>query len=189
MPTKIIYFLADRVATPEEEEDIAKLNSMVFEISVMHGQGSGDTGYGDNILQCDYVAGTVPDAYSDIPIYDASQLPGAGAGAGEPSGPSVSNGQIVHVRNYQEQDSHQGIAVVSGTTFEGVNLGRTTAIVDDGDEFPVSATGSIVIKVKDGVITEVKYKSYVETLPEVPEESRQDEESVGGRKSESKKKK
>lgn len=81
MPSKIIYFTAGDVATTGEVAEIAVLAGLAqpYTLTVSNGAVApnlGLDGEGDAILdQCDFVAGTIPDLYSEIGVIDLDSLP------------------------------------------------------------------------------------------------------------------
>lgn len=154
MTKKILYFVENVLVTEAEVAEIDKLNETRFIVNVVN--ASEDIRYGvGRRIPCDFVAGTIPEAYRDIPVFDIDSLP-------EPGGPDIVDGQIIHVRNYTGADSHQGIAVVAeDDTLTGVNLGATTAMVDGTDTLPVEGGGTITLTVANGVITNVVYSGAI----------------------------
>jgi hypothetical protein len=75
---KIIFFTAGPTATSGEIADIAKLNSAAaapYEVAVMNGAAAGDD-YGDGrLVPHDFVAGSIPDAYSESTEVDPDAIP------------------------------------------------------------------------------------------------------------------
>jgi hypothetical protein len=75
MAGKIIYFTAGDVPTSGETAAIAALNTFVNEYSLTVSNGAkapglGLDGAGDPFLdQADFVAGTVPSIYSEVPVF------------------------------------------------------------------------------------------------------------------------
>ncbi|UTC27966.1 hypothetical protein [Stenotrophomonas phage A1432] len=81
--------------------------------------------------------------------------------AGPGGGASVANGATVSVRNSAGADPHNGTAVVSGSTFTGVNLAATVALVDSADTIPLqnsagASKGNATVTVAAGVPTNVR---------------------------------
>ena len=64
---KILFFTAGIVPTPEENAAVDALNTAQNTIGVR--AGGQDYNYGSGIEPCDFVAGTVPEAYSALPVY------------------------------------------------------------------------------------------------------------------------
>lgn len=152
MTKRILYFVETTMATEEEVAEIEKLNETRFIVNVLN--ASEDIRYGvGRRIPCDFVAGTVPESYSDIPVFDIGSLPELP----EPT-PPIIDGQIVHVRNYVGADSHQGSAVVAeDDTLTGVNLGNTTAMVDGSDKLAVEGGGEVSFTITGGAITKTVY--------------------------------
>lgn len=79
MAKRIVYFTAASVATTAEKADIVELSGIVapqFELTVYNGAASPN--YGAGIADADYVAGTIPTAYSDdnvYPVFNADAPP------------------------------------------------------------------------------------------------------------------
>lgn len=70
---------------------------------------------------------------------------------------AVANGDTVAVRNSAGADSHNGTAVVTGSTLTGLNLASSVALVDNGDAITVNfGTGADVtggtVAVLNGVV-------------------------------------
>ena len=74
---KIIYFIADHVPTVGEAADITTLNALAaqpYEVTVLNVKHS--TGYGeDRPIPCDFVAGTIPEAFSEVDVFDIENPP------------------------------------------------------------------------------------------------------------------
>jgi len=76
---KVTYFTASEKATADELADIAALNALSndpYEILVRNGAQSNSYGAGPDAT--DYVAGTIPDEYSDtedFPVFDVDNPP------------------------------------------------------------------------------------------------------------------
>lgn len=88
---KIIYFTAGSAVTSDENADIAALNALaapaysvqVANASVPPNLGKTPTEEGGDVVRlmdCDFVAGTIPDDYDDIAVIDpdAPPLPDVG---------------------------------------------------------------------------------------------------------------
>jgi hypothetical protein len=152
MTKRILYFVETTMATEEEVAEIEKLNETRFIVNVLN--ASEDIRYGvGRRIPCDFVAGTVPESYGDIPVFDIGSLPELP----EPT-PPIQDGQIIHVRNYGGTDSHQGTAVVAeDETLTGVNLGNTTAMVDGSDKLAVEGGGEVSFTITGGAITNTVY--------------------------------
>ena len=72
MTEKIMFFTAGPVATPQEIADIAALRSdanvkPAYEVVVRN--GAVPNTYGHGVEATDFVAGTVPSAYSAKPVF------------------------------------------------------------------------------------------------------------------------
>jgi len=76
---KVIYFTAGKVPTGPELTAIANLNALAipgYEIDVRNTLVSTDTGAGKEAA--DYVAGTIPAAYSAVTVIDPTKPPTPG---------------------------------------------------------------------------------------------------------------
>lgn len=67
---RIIYFQAGPVATTEELAEIAAINALAKPYEVLVMNGSASTAHGAGNVTADYVAGTIPTAYSEITEFD-----------------------------------------------------------------------------------------------------------------------
>lgn len=79
---KIIYFTAGAVVTSGEKADIAALNALAepaYQVQVSNGSvlpNLGKTDEGGNVIEAsDYVAGTIPDDYEGIDVFDPDAPP------------------------------------------------------------------------------------------------------------------
>jgi len=75
---KVVYFTAGINATSGELADIAKLNAAAearYEVLVVNGAANAEYGETDRIIPSDYVAGTVPSAYSEVDVIDPDSIP------------------------------------------------------------------------------------------------------------------
>jgi hypothetical protein len=75
MSQSIIFFTAGQVATPEEQTAIAalELQANPYTLKVFNAKASPDFGYGRE--ETDFVAGAVPQSYSDVPVFGSSPEP------------------------------------------------------------------------------------------------------------------
>lgn len=76
MTSKILYFTAGQYPTTEELADIQKLNDAAeqpYSVNVMN--AAADVKYGPLLKDCDYVAGSVPEPYSEVATIDPDNLP------------------------------------------------------------------------------------------------------------------
>lgn len=101
---KIIFFTAGPVATPGELADIEQLNALTgarYDVKVRNGGLSGGMNYGAGIEDTDFVAGTIPTAYSDAedyPVIDPDAPPPPDVNANQKvvtSGQNVANVTLV----------------------------------------------------------------------------------------------
>lgn len=72
---KIIYFTAGSNATGQENVDIATLNALAaapYQVNVSRADVPSGLG---SIEACDFVAGTIPSAYSAKAVFDVSEPP------------------------------------------------------------------------------------------------------------------
>ncbi|CDN96773.1 virion protein [Pseudomonas phage vB_PaeS_SCH_Ab26] len=75
---KVVYFTAGINATSGELADIAKLNAAAvpqYEVLVANGAANAEYGETDRIIPTDFVAGTVPSAYSEVDVIDPDAIP------------------------------------------------------------------------------------------------------------------
>lgn len=73
---KVIYFSAGYDLTDDEIAELAALNTIgapALEINVSN--GAVDPGIEGGVEECDYVAGTVPTAYSEVATFDIDNPP------------------------------------------------------------------------------------------------------------------
>lgn len=73
---KVIYFSAGYSLTNDEKAELAALNAMAapaFEVNVSNGGAS--SGLETVVEECDYAAGTIPDAYSEVDEFDIANPP------------------------------------------------------------------------------------------------------------------
>ena len=96
---KVIYFTAGEKATAPELADIANLNVAAvapYEVVVRRGDDVASYSYGAGIEAADYVAGTIPDAYSDTedyPVIDPDDIPVPGVDYATQA--IISNGDVL----------------------------------------------------------------------------------------------
>lgn len=133
---KIIYFLAGEAPTSGELADIAQLNAAAvapYSIAVRRGDDVASYSFGAGIEAADYVAGTVPAAYSDeedFPVFDPDNVP-----------PVVNDGDEIDVVNSAGDVTKTGsIALTAGEA--SVELPATVAMVTTGVLTGITATGS-----------------------------------------------
>lgn len=75
MVDKVIYFTAGEVPTSGELQDIEKINSVAERGYIVNvSNGSVDSGLG-GIEACNYVAGSIPDEYAEVPVFDVDAPP------------------------------------------------------------------------------------------------------------------
>ena len=67
---KVIFFIADVVPTVDEAAELAQLQSGQFDVFVRN--ASAAMNFGPRLETCDFVAGSVPDSYSESPVWDGS---------------------------------------------------------------------------------------------------------------------
>lgn len=75
---KVIYFTAGINATAGELADIAKLNTAAepqYEVIVANGAANAKYGETNRLIPSDFVAGTIPDIYSEIDEIDPDNIP------------------------------------------------------------------------------------------------------------------
>jgi len=135
MAQKIIYFTAGAVATAEELSEIAALNALaetpylvqVSNAAVPAGLGKDSEG-AEIIEQCDFVAGSIPAAYSEIAEFDPQN----------PPAPDLPDDQaVVTDGGTLNVDGVSVTLAVSGNAVTGTTLPATNAIIADAGTIPV----------------------------------------------------
>lgn len=102
---KVLFFTAGPVATAAEKTAIEKLNAIAeAPYSVYSRNAIGNFNYGAGKESADYVAGTIPSAYSAVPVIDPDN----------PPAPTLPANQAI---------------VTSGDTVSGVTGTGTTATI------------------------------------------------------------
>lgn len=150
---KVLFFTAGPVATAAEKTAIEKLNAIAkAPYSVYSRNAVGNFNYGAGKESADYVAGTVPSAYSAVPVIDPDNPPAPTLPATETV---IANGATVVVKNSAGAVKKNGTASVSSNTLNGVTLAATEAIVSNGATVAgVTGTGTTAtITVANGVVT------------------------------------
>lgn len=148
----VLYFTAGMTPTAGELADIAKLNALAekpFDVKVL--SGLRDCTYDGNVIEADYVAGTVPDSYKEegTEIYDVLD-PDA-----PPAFDSLPSTQAI-VTNADELDVNGETVTLAVSDNEvTASIPATKAIVTNGDEITVTGDddGTVVLTVVDGVVT------------------------------------
>ena len=135
---KIIYFTASIVPTAQEVADIEAINASIHTLNVSN--ASVDNGLG-TVEECDFVAGSVPDEYSDKPIYDPS------SGELEDDQAIVTDGDTVAIGDVT------ATLAVEDNAVTGASIPATNAIISDGDTFEAADGGTITVAVAAGVPT------------------------------------
>lgn len=177
MAQKIIYFTAGVTATEGELTEIAALNTAAaakYEVIVKRGDTQVSQSYGAGIDTPDFVAGTVPDAYSAITVFDVDAEPivvgeedvvpvSNSAASNSVDGTAsitggnltivldatdqiVSSGDTVVVKNSAGSVSKNGTATVASGVISGVALAATEAIVTDAGDVTVNNSADSVTK-------------------------------------------
>jgi hypothetical protein len=147
---KIIYFLAGPTATNDELADIAALNAAAAPAYSVHVFNSAQSpNYGAGPQDADYVAGTIPDAYSEVDEIDVDALPFG----------TISTASVT-VQNSAGSKIVTGTASVTDGAVDHVALAATEAIVSDTGTVSVknsagSKTVSGTATVASGVISGV----------------------------------
>jgi len=120
---KIIYFTAGSVVTSAEKADIAALNALAvpaYSVQVSNGSvpaGLGKTSDGGPVLEtCDYVAGSAPAEYSDLPTFDPDDPPAPDVGA---SRAVVADGQEIEIGGTTYTFTITGGAITAIAVSEG----------------------------------------------------------------------
>lgn len=147
---KIIYFTAGTTPTEEELADINALNALAaaqYDVNVSN--GSVPSGLGDDAIEAsDFVAGTIPDAYEAVDIFDINNPP-------EPSNLPATQA-VVSDEDVLRLDDVDYEFTVEGNDISAiaVTLPSTQAIVSDEQEI-VIGEDTFTITVAGGVITAI----------------------------------
>ena len=130
---RVIFFTAGSNVTSGEMDAITKLNdaAQAYSITVMNSKQSPD--YGAGQAACDFVAGTIPASYSEVPTIDPDNMPG-GAGIGV--------GGVVTVTSILEGSGDATVTAVTDGN-GAATLPNDRAIIADGGFIGISnSTGS-----------------------------------------------
>lgn len=154
---RIIFFIADELATPSEIETINKLNSLTALSYSVHVRNSKIPNMHGSLEEGDRVAGSIPDEYKNNIKIDPNSLP-----------VTLSSGEVIPVY------------IADGSLFENValslkdgtvkaSLPPKTTLVKDGSVVSVSnaageVSGSHNVSVGNGKITSVKLDSLIATV-------------------------
>lgn len=149
MAQKVLYFTAGQQPTEGELADIAALNAASlpqYETLVVNGAVTAEYGE-DRLIPCDFVAGSIPEAYDEIDEIDPDAIPNA---------PLLETEAIVSDGEEIALDDSNGTVELSVADFEitgaVLTLPATKAIVEHEDEFAVTG-GTVTVSVVDGVVT------------------------------------
>lgn len=174
MAEHILYFTAESVPTEAELAEIDTLNALTekpYHVTVHNGAMEPDY-----IATGDYAMGSIPGAYSELPVFDpeAAQAPDL-----EPGEAIVTDGDAIDVATSAGTVSvSSGVASVSlagtdavvsdsdtvdvggvtatlsiaGNALSGVSLPGASAVVSDGDTFD-TANGTVTLSVSGGTVT------------------------------------
>ena len=100
MASKVLFFTAGPTPTSPELAAIAKLNAVSlpqYETIVANGAAINGNEFGaDRLIPCDFVAGTIPEAYGEIEEIDPDEIPNTALLATEAI---VSNAQVLTLSN------------------------------------------------------------------------------------------
>lgn len=151
MTKNIVYFTAGIAPTSAEQSQIDKLNAAAVAYDVAVATNVASALYGDDLMRVDYAAGSVPDAYSAVPVIDPDNLPGAPLDADQAV---LSNSDAVTVLPAAGTTPAQGsaTAAVASGSITGVRLPATSAVVTNGQVIAV-AGGTVTINVNANVVT------------------------------------
>lgn len=152
MTDRIIYFTAGKVPSTPELADIQKLNDAAepaYRVNVM--AATGDVKYGDDLKECEFVAGTVPTAYNAKTTIDPDNLPVRGLG---PTQVVVNNAASITLLPATGSTPAQGnaTAAVAASALTGARLPATSAVVTNGQVINVTG-GTVTITVAANVVT------------------------------------
>lgn len=126
---KVIFFTAGTNVTPAEQAALAELLGAQYYVAVRN--GAADPNYSVEREQTDFVAGTVPDAYSDVDVWTP--------GGDLPSGTAaVSDADAVNVSNSGFTASASAVAAVTGNTLSAAVLPATVAIAKGADAITIA---------------------------------------------------
>lgn len=166
MTQKIIYFTASAVASEQELADIAALNTMAeppYLVQVSNASipaGLGKDGSGADITEaCDFVAGTIPAAYSGVAEFDIDNPPAPELPADQAV---VSNGGTVPVTNSAGAAIGNATATVAANAVSRVALPATIAAISNGGTVTVqnsagaAVAGSHASTVANGALSYIR---------------------------------
>ncbi len=151
MAQKIIYFTAGQFPTEGELSDIAKLTTGAtapYELLVVN--GNVDVEYaGSGILDCDFVAGTIPEAYGEIDEMDPDAIPDE---------PLLSTQHILSSGDEITLDDSNGTIAVTIVDYDiataDLTLPTTKAIVVNEDDITLDGSnGTVALTVAGSEIT------------------------------------
>lgn len=164
---RIIYFTAGPVATSAEIIAMNKFNAVAvapFDVIAMNTLQSPN--YGAGISPADYVAGTIPSAYSAVPVADPDNPP-------VPSTPLpatsavVTNASTLPIQNSAGADPHNVTLTVAANAVTAAVLAASVAFVDNGDNLTIqnsagtAVAGNHAASVTAGVVANVKLAATV----------------------------
>ncbi len=144
---KILFFLAAGLATEEELATIAALNAAAlpaYEVEVLNSLENAEYGDENRLIPCDFVAGTIPEDYEGVDVFDVDAIP-----------VTVADADSITVRNSASSASTVGTANIVDGEVE-VMLPATRAIAVSGLLAGIVVSGSgtaLTLTVANGVIT------------------------------------
>lgn len=142
MTIKIIYFTAGQVPTTEERAELTALYGSIFNVSARSGANDAALKFNDRYEACDFVAGTVPDSYSTVPVWTGEVLPATKV--------VVTDQEPTKVTNSDGTVEKDVLISVADGVLHNVKLTALDALVSNGD-----VVAGFTITVQAGKITAI----------------------------------
>jgi len=139
MSQKVLYFIAGMQPTTDEASAIAALKGGQFDVFIRN--KSQQNVFAGGIEPCDFVAGSPPSGYSEVPVWD-------GAGSG---GVEVNEDDVIAVKNSANTVSVNGTAKINGGVVD-VELPATEALIANAVDLTVPVTGAYTTKIHATVV-------------------------------------
>lgn len=142
---KLIYFTKSAIPTTAEKADIMSVRGKVIQsIQLVVMAGDEATNYGSNESPADYVSGTVPEAFSSVPVFtdeDAYQL--------KSTETIISSGQKLDTVDGGSV-TFSIVDTIASATFTAKS---TDALISSGQTVTADDGGTITLTVADGVLS------------------------------------